>query len=65
MSAQKMHAIWKEQCAAAQDIKRRCGLQAVFDYIMAGRQRLDAVFCAGRGLATSLLLRGPTNLRNS
>jgi hypothetical protein len=30
-----MHEIWIEQCGAAQDIKRRYGLKAAFDYLVA------------------------------
>jgi len=29
-----MHEIWIEQCDAAQDIKRRYGLKAAFDYVV-------------------------------
>ena len=34
MSVRKIHEIWKEQVAAAQDIKLRYGLQAAFDYVV-------------------------------
>jgi hypothetical protein len=32
---QKMHLIWVAQCDAAQEIKRRYGLKAAFDYLVA------------------------------
>jgi hypothetical protein len=35
VNVRKMHEIWIEQCDAAQDIKRRYGLKAAFDYLVA------------------------------
>jgi hypothetical protein len=35
MSDRKMHRIWIEQCDAAQEIERRYGLKAAFDYLVA------------------------------
>lgn len=35
MGDRKMHRIWVEQCDAAQEIKRRYGLKAAFDYLVA------------------------------
>jgi hypothetical protein len=35
MSTRKFHEIWIEQCDAAQEIKRRYGLKAAFDYVVA------------------------------
>ena len=35
MSSREFHKIWTEQCAAAYDIRLRCGPQAAFDYVVA------------------------------
>ena len=35
MNTRKFHEIWIEQCDAAEEIKRRYGLKASFDYIAA------------------------------
>lgn len=35
MSTRKFHEIWIEQCDAAEGIKRRYGLKAAFDYLVA------------------------------
>lgn len=35
MSMRKFHEIWVEQCDAAHDIKRRYGVKAAFDYLVA------------------------------
>jgi hypothetical protein len=34
VNVRKMHEIWIEQCDAAQDIKRRYGIKAAFDYLV-------------------------------
>jgi hypothetical protein len=35
LNTRNFHEIWIEQCGAAEDIKRRYGLKASFDYIVA------------------------------
>lgn len=35
MNTRKFHKIWIEQCDAAEEIKRRYGLKAAFDYLVA------------------------------
>jgi hypothetical protein len=35
LNARKFHEIWIEQCDAAERIKRRYGLKAAFDYLVA------------------------------
>lgn len=35
MNTRKFHDIWVEQCDAAHDIKRRYGVKAAFDYLVA------------------------------
>ena len=35
MNTRKFHEIWIEQCDAAEGIKRRYGLKAAFDYLVA------------------------------
>ena len=35
MSSREFRKIWTEQCAAAYDIRLRCGPQAAFDYVVA------------------------------
>ena len=35
MNTRKFHEIWIEQCDAAHDIKRRYGVKAAFDYLVA------------------------------
>lgn len=35
MNTRKFHEIWIEQCDAAEDIERRHGLKASFDYVVA------------------------------
>jgi hypothetical protein len=34
VNSPKFHAIWSEQCEAAEEIKLRYGLQAAFDYLV-------------------------------
>ena len=35
MNTRKFHEIWIEQCDAAHEIKRRYGVKAAFDYLVA------------------------------
>jgi hypothetical protein len=35
LNTRKFHKIWIEQCDAAEEIKRRYGLKAAFDYLVA------------------------------
>ena len=35
LESRKFHEVWVEQCEAAKEIKRRYGLRAAFDYLVA------------------------------
>jgi hypothetical protein len=35
LESRKFHEVWVEQCEAAKEIKRRYGLRAAFDYLIA------------------------------
>jgi hypothetical protein len=47
VSTRKFHEIWIEQCDAAQEIKRRYGLKAAFDYVFFDEKNLR-LECARR-----------------
>jgi hypothetical protein len=46
LNTREFHKIWTEQCDAAEEIKRRYGLKAAFDYLVA-EKLLNFVDAAG------------------
>ena len=48
MSNREFHKVWMEQCGAAEDIRRRYGLTAAFDYVVAEKLLMFAEAAARR-----------------